>query len=228
MTFFFELNTDGSQKIMWFREKDYSSITFQTSSLWWGGRHWEFWEIKCLDPQGTQGIHSVTAAEGHALGLLGAGVRTPPKIHLPKAEPFSEGVWCFALFLPPPCLFHCSPTSCSWCGQRSPLKVSHCVLSQGCGKWETGSERDECQLAPARGSGRSFGACGAVEPPWASCLSPVMPCCYFLSCEGMCSRHMWLNLLTTHIITYPTVASQLLNISNISSLIKCEGGNAAF
>lgn len=43
----------------------------------------------------------------------------------------------------------------------------------------------------------------------------------------MCSRHMWLNLLlTTHIITYPTVASQLVDISNISSLLKSEGGNA--
>lgn len=41
----------------------------------------------------------------------------------------------------------------------------------------------------------------------------------------MCSRHMWLNLLTTHIITYPTVASQLVDICNISSLLKSEGGN---
>lgn len=68
---------------------------------------------------------------------------------------------------------------------------------------------------------------GQVEPPWASCLSPVEPCCYFLSGEGIiCSRHMWLNLLlTARIITYPTVASQLVDISNISSLIKSEGGN---
>lgn len=68
---------------------------------------------------------------------------------------------------------------------------------------------------------------GQVEPRWASCLSPVEPCCYFLSGEGiMCSRHMWLNLLlTAHIITYPTVASQLVDTSNISSLIKSEGGN---
>lgn len=42
----------------------------------------------------------------------------------------------------------------------------------------------------------------------------------------MCSRHMWPNpLLTARIITYPAVASQLLDISNISSLIKSEGGN---
>lgn len=74
---------------------------------------------------------------------------------------------------------------------------------------------------------------GQVEPPWASgqgvasWLSPVEPCWYFLSGEGiMCSRHVSLNhLLTAHIITYPTVASQLLDISNISSLIKSEGGN---
>lgn len=65
---------------------------------------------------------------------------------------------------------------------------------------------------------------GQVEPPWPSCLSPVDPCCCLLSGEGiMCSRHMWLNLfLTARIITYPTVASQLLDISNISSLIKAK------
>lgn len=46
----------------------------------------------------------------------------------------------------------------------------------------------------------------------------------FLSGEGqMHSRHNL--LLTARIITYPTVASQLLDISNISSLIKSEGGN---
>lgn len=221
----FLLNVGRSQKIMWFREKDYSSITFQTCSLWWGGGHWEFWQRKCLDPQGTEGIHSVSAPEGHASGLLGAGMSKPPKIHLPKVEPFLKVSDGFALFLPPPCLFHCSPTSCSWFTVRGlSWRCLHWVLSQGCGKQETGSKRDGCQLAPAR----SIGVVGQVEPPRASCLSPAEPCCYFLCGEEiMCSRHMWLNLLlTTRIITYPTVASQLVDISNISSLLKSEGGNA--
>lgn len=196
--------------------------------------HYEFWERKHLDPPGIEGIHSVAAPEGRALGLLGAGVSKPPKIHLPKAEPFSEGVWCFAPFFLPSCLSHCSPTSSSWCRIRGLFwRCLHWVLSQGCGKWETGSKRDGCQLAPARGSGRSISSCRAGGTTFASgqgvasCLSPVEPCWYFLSGEGiMCSRRVSLNLLlTARIITYPAVASQLLDISNISSLIKSEGGN---
>lgn len=172
--------------------------------------------MKCLDPQGTEDIQC-RCCRGLCIELAWCW-----------SEPFSEGVRCFALFLPPPCLFHCSPTSCSWCRVRGLFwRCLHWVLSQGCGKQEAGSKRDGCQLALPGAQAGALAVVGQVEPPWASCLSPVEPCCYFLSGEGiMCSRHMWPNpLLTARIITYPAVASQLLDISNISSLIKSEGGN---
>lgn len=133
----FLLNVGRSQKIMWFREKDYSSITFQTCSLWWGRGHWEFWERKCLDPQGTEGIHSVSAPEGHASGLLGAGMSKPPKIHLPKVEPFSEGVWWFCPFPPTSLPFPLQSHKLQLVhGQRSFLEVS--PLGAVSGMWKAG------------------------------------------------------------------------------------------
>ena len=129
-----------------------------------------------LGPQETKGIHSVAALDGCPSGSLGAGASKPPKTCLPKAEPSSGGGWGFALLLTPPYLTHCSPTSMSWCraGGLS-RRCLHQVRSQGCGKRETGSKRDGCQLAGAQAGASA--AMGQVGSPRASSggLFPVEP-----------------------------------------------------
>lgn len=108
-----------------------------------------------LGSTGNRGHPQCYCSRGPCIGLAGAGVCKPSKIHLPKAEPFSEGAWCFALFLPPDCLSQCSPTSSSWCrGQRSLLEVS--PIGAVSGMWEVGDwlQKGWMPAGPCQGLGQ--------------------------------------------------------------------------
>lgn len=179
------------------------------------------------DPQESKDIHSVAAPGGCALGSLGAGASKPPKTWLPFSERWLG-------FCPPPHTSLPFPRQSHKQelvqGQRTLPEVSPPGASSG--MWKVGVWLQKRWMPACRGSGRSIGGRGAGGissggwrlPPSSGALL-IFP--FWWVKWIMPSRCVSLDpFLNVRIIRCPTVASQLLAISNISSLIKNEGGNS--